>query len=174
MASLSIRAYARHRGVTHQAVRKAIAAGRIVVGPDGSIDPEQADRDWAASTAPRMATGTAGPPSPPAGAAVVNATAFTQGRTAKILAEAQRAALELRVRQGELLDRAMVLARVFAFVRNVRDAWLNWPSRVAAELAAALDVDQVRVAVELEARVRAHLEELADAQLDLDGVRRRA
>jgi len=32
----------------------------------------------------------------------------------------------------------------------------------------------VRVAVELEARVRAHLDELADAQLDLDGARRRA
>ena len=37
---LTITAYARHRGVSHVAVIKAIKAGRIEKEPDGTIDPE--------------------------------------------------------------------------------------------------------------------------------------
>ena len=40
---LSIRAYARHRGVSHVAVKKAIDTGRISQLPDGTIDPVVAD-----------------------------------------------------------------------------------------------------------------------------------
>ena len=40
---LSIRAYARHRGVSDAAVRKAIATGRITPEADGTVDPERAD-----------------------------------------------------------------------------------------------------------------------------------
>ena len=47
---LSRRAYARHRGCNESAVRKAIAAGRISVEADGTIDPEKADAAWAANT----------------------------------------------------------------------------------------------------------------------------
>ena len=47
---LSRRAYARHRGVSHEAVRKALATGRIAAGPDGKIDPVVADRQWDTST----------------------------------------------------------------------------------------------------------------------------
>ena len=41
--SMSLRAYARHRGVALSAVQKAIATGRIHPEPDGSIDPAKAD-----------------------------------------------------------------------------------------------------------------------------------
>ena len=37
--SMSLRAYARHRGVALSAVQKAIASGRIHPEPDGRIDP---------------------------------------------------------------------------------------------------------------------------------------
>ncbi|MCP4243938.1 MAG: elements of external origin [bacterium] len=53
---ISRRAYAAHRkaqglrGGTDAAVRKAIAAGRIDVLPDGTIDAARADAQWAAST----------------------------------------------------------------------------------------------------------------------------
>jgi len=40
---LSIRAYARHRGVSDTAVHKAIRAGRITPEADGTIDPDKAD-----------------------------------------------------------------------------------------------------------------------------------
>ena len=49
-ARLSIRGYARHRGVSHTAVQKALASGRITAGPDGKLDPGAADRQWALST----------------------------------------------------------------------------------------------------------------------------
>ncbi|MGD7355455.1 elements of external origin, partial [Ralstonia pseudosolanacearum] len=58
---ISIRAYARHRGVSDAAVRKAIAAGRITPEADGTIDTDRADAEWARNTeAPR--TGTRTPP----------------------------------------------------------------------------------------------------------------
>src|ERR1035438_3084707 len=52
---VSIRAYARTGGRTESAVRKAIATKRITPNPDGTIDPERADQEWARNTfaAPR-------------------------------------------------------------------------------------------------------------------------
>jgi hypothetical protein len=49
---LSIRAYAKVRGVSHVAVLKAIKAGRIPIEPDGAIDPGKADAAWERSTDP--------------------------------------------------------------------------------------------------------------------------
>jgi len=43
---LSIRGYARHRGITDGAVRKAIKAGRITKNKNDKIDPELADKQW--------------------------------------------------------------------------------------------------------------------------------
>ena len=47
---ISIRTYARHRGISDTAVRKAIKAGRITKEGDGSIDVEKADREWHMNT----------------------------------------------------------------------------------------------------------------------------
>ena len=47
---ISLRAYAKHRDVSHSAVQKAIDTGRIQTLPDGSIDKNQADRDWEENT----------------------------------------------------------------------------------------------------------------------------
>ena len=62
---LSIRAYAKVRGVSHVAVLKAIKAGRIPIEPDGAIDPGKADAAWARSTDPgRTKSRTKAKPSP--------------------------------------------------------------------------------------------------------------
>jgi len=54
---LSIRAYARRRGVTDTAVHKAIRSGRIQALSDGTIDPDQADAQWERNTsAPKSGT----------------------------------------------------------------------------------------------------------------------
>jgi len=50
MALMSVRAYARHRDVSHQAVLKAIQAGRITRRQDGKIDSSKADRQWSERT----------------------------------------------------------------------------------------------------------------------------
>jgi hypothetical protein len=47
---VSIRAYAKARGCTEGAVRKAILAKRITPNADGTIDPERANGEWARNT----------------------------------------------------------------------------------------------------------------------------
>ena len=49
---LSIRAYARLRGVSHVAVLRAATTGRITLEPDGTVDPAKADAAWERSTEP--------------------------------------------------------------------------------------------------------------------------
>jgi hypothetical protein len=53
MPELSIRGYAKHRGVSHTAVEKAIQQGRIRTTASGMIDAEEAARDWSRNTAGR-------------------------------------------------------------------------------------------------------------------------
>lgn len=48
--SISQADYARHRGCSQTAVRKAIKDGRIEPLPDGRIDPIKADEQWARNT----------------------------------------------------------------------------------------------------------------------------
>lgn len=47
---MSIRAYARRRGISDAAVRKAIKTGRITPLADGTINPERADLEWELAT----------------------------------------------------------------------------------------------------------------------------
>lgn len=185
---LSIRAYARLRSVSHSAVRKAIGSGRIPVEADGSIDPAKADAAWERSTDPGKAKGKAKgiTPAPerqsseklkpvpdaaigsvretlkeqglPSGGAVT----FIQARTAHEIAKAHLARLRLQRMKGELVDRARATALVFRLAREERDAWTNWPARVAALMAAELGVDAHAMQKALEAQVRTKLRELAE------------
>src|SRR5258705_10241242 len=50
---MSLRAYARHRGVSLRAVQKALQSGRISAREDGRLDADVADANWARNTAPR-------------------------------------------------------------------------------------------------------------------------
>ena len=52
---LSLRAYSRHRRVTLAAVQKALKTNRITALPDGTIDPEAANRAWNAAAEVRRA-----------------------------------------------------------------------------------------------------------------------
>jgi hypothetical protein len=54
---ISRREYARRRGVSESAVRKALSTGRITAEPDGTIDPAKADAQWDAATDPAKKRG---------------------------------------------------------------------------------------------------------------------
>jgi len=174
---LSIRAYARHRGVTDTAVRKAIQTGRITPEADGTIDPEQADRDWARNTeSPRAGTqqraarvktpdlsgGGEGASSGQGG------TSLLQARTVNEVVKAQTNKVRLQRLKGELVDRSEAIAHVFKLARTERDAWLNWPSRVSALLASELEIDPHLLHVALENAIREHLQELGDVRPKID------
>jgi hypothetical protein len=176
---ISIRAYARHRGVTDTAVHKAIRAGRITPEQDGTIDPDKADREWESnSAAPKTGTrakapkvvvpdasGTAneGQPSLPAGGA-----SLLQARTVNEVVKAQTNKVRLARLKGELVDRNQAIAHVFKLARAERDAWLNWPARISAQMAARLGVDPHTMHVALEAAVREHLQELGELRPRVD------
>lgn len=168
---LSIRAYARHRGVSHVAVIKAIEAGRITQEADGTIDPERADQDWEQNTAsPRkkspMQNHTTAEAISSTGSA--NGTSLLQARTVNEVVKAQTNKVRLAQLKGELVDRPQAIAHVFKLARTERDAWLNWPARISAQLAAKLDVDPHAMHVALEAAVREHLQELGELRPRVD------
>ena len=177
---LSIRAYARQRGVSHVAVLKAVKQGRIALEPDGTVDPAKADTALEQSSDPaqRSASEEKLRPVPNAAVGSVRETlkeqglpfsgnlTFVQARTAHEIAKAHLARLRLQERRGELVDRAKAAALVFRLAREERDAWINWPARVAAIMAAELGVEAHPMQKLLETHVRAQLSELADVQPD--------
>lgn len=59
-------------------------------------------------------------------------------------------------------------SRMFKLARAERDAWLNWPSRVSAQMAAALQVDPHVLHVALDRAIRDHLNEMADIKVRID------
>jgi hypothetical protein len=176
---LSIRAYARHRGVSDTAVHKAIRAGRITPEPDGTLDPDRADREWARNS-DESRSGTrkpavkvavpqsedAGPSPAPAGAG--GGTSLLQARTVNEVVKAQTNKVRLARLKGELVDRPQAIAHVFKLARTERDAWLNWPARISAQLAARLGADPHAMHVALENAVREHLQELGDLRPRVD------
>jgi hypothetical protein len=193
---LSIRAYARHRGVSHVAVKKAIDTGRITPLPDGTIDPVAADAQWAANTTPsRRSVAAESQEAPQPGAAAreipqtpasassrprreaadlptptlsTGGTSLLQARTVNEVVKAQTNKVRLARLKGELVDRSQAVAHVFKLARAERDAWLNWPARISAQMAAGLGVDSHVLHVALDAAVRQQLQDLGDLQPKVD------
>jgi hypothetical protein len=190
---VSIRAYARHRGVSHVAVLRAIKTGRIAAEPDGTIDTAKADAAWQRSSDPAKArrpmpkVDAKLQPVPDAAVGSVRDTlkeqglpasgsvTFVQARTAHEIAKAHLARLKLQERRNEIVDRAKATALVFRLAREERDAWINWPARSAALMAAELSsangdttalIGAHQMQKVLEAHVRAHLAELAAIRPD--------
>jgi hypothetical protein len=179
---LSIRAYARRRGVSHVAVLRAIKQGRVAVELDGTIDPARADASWQRSTDPgrtKTKSRASAEKLRPVGEAALGSVretlkeqglpaggnvTFVQARTAHEIAKAHLTRLRLQRMKGELVDRARATALVFRLAREERDSWLNWPARVAALIAAELGAEAHAVQKLMEAHVRSHLSELADVQ----------
>lgn len=186
MQGMSERQYAAHAGISRGAVQKARATGRLMLHDDGSIDATASDARRAAATDPAKRRGAAskasGPGSssgadikPVAEAALgsvretlkeqglpTGRISFVEARTAREVATAHLTRLRLQERKGQLVDRPQALALVFRLARQERDAWVNWPARVAAQMAVELGLEPHRMQKVLEAHVRAHLAELAD------------
>ncbi len=184
MEGMSERQYAAHVGLSRGAIQKAKLAERLVLYPDGSINATASDARRAETTDPSK---TRKPPEPklkPVPEAAVTAvgdtlreqglavpavgggTTFLQAKTANEVLKAQERRIRLQKLKGELIERARALALVFRLAREVRDAWVNWPARAAALMAADLGVEPAAMQKVLEKHVRAHLDELAEVRPD--------
>ena len=185
MQGLSERQYAARVGLSRGAIQKAKAAGRLVLHEDGSIDAEASDARRAAMTDPsksRRTTASKLKPVPDAAVSAVgdtlreqglaappvgSGTTFLQAKTANEVLKAQERRIRLQKLKGELVDRARAVAVVFRLAREERDAWVNWPARAAALMAADLGVEPAAMQKVLEKHVRAQLDDLAEVKPDL-------
>jgi hypothetical protein len=182
---LSIRAYARHRGVSHVAVKKAIDSGRITpeagwhdrtksgrpgVGTKHGVGQETRLGEGCTCrcirTVARTRNGASGTGSP--GVLSTGGTSLLQARTVNEVVKAQTNKVRLAQLKGDLVDRSQAIAHVFRLARTERDAWLNWPARISAQMAAKLEIDAHELHVALESAVRDHLIELGELRARVD------
>ena len=186
---LSARQLAETLGVSHTAVNKAAARGRITRGPDGAFDPVTAKAQWDSNVNPhQQRRGLSGHPAPPVGVArptpvpppaagepVAAAGPLWEQPTSDLPTEAaqtattvsvelERAKLKLRheeLKLGEyektLVNADEVRSAQEARANAEREALLNWPSRIAGELAAELGVDERTLYAALDLRIRNYL-----------------
>jgi hypothetical protein len=149
---VSIRAYARGRGCTEGAVRKAIAAKRITPNPDGTIDPERANQEWDRNTFAgktlHQATRPQAAPlrTPPRGGPGLSSqpdvssdpvTAYLRARAVSETFKAKTAQLEYEERAGKLIQATKAGEYAAHWSAIVGDALSAYPDRVAPLVAAA-------------------------------------
>lgn len=176
---ISLREYARRRGISLMAVQRAISTGRITT-VDGKIDPAQADREWLENTdqsKPRnRITGrpkqsrAPGEPSEPMDFGATDDTAggngtgsgYAKARAARELYQAQLAKLELDRQRGILVRADEVRVGAFNMARKARDQLIALPERVAAILAATQDAAEVQRILEEE--IERICQEIGDAE----------
>lgn len=156
---VSIRAYARMRGCSESAVRKAIASKRIKSEADGSIDPARANRDWEQNTfaAATLRPAPAKPAKPPRPqpqsqprAAMPHAPSvdspssdpvqsFLRARAVKETFNAKVAQMEYEERAGRLMQASRAAEYASTFSSIVKDHLMAMPDRLAPVLAAVDD-----------------------------------
>jgi hypothetical protein len=94
--------------------------------------------------------------------------AATRARLVLLAVETELKGLTLGARRGELVDAQVIDRKLFEFGRRHRDAFLNWPVRVSAELAATLGVDEAAVLLQLDEAVGQLLDVLSRQRVDVE------
>ncbi len=159
---LSIAAYARHRGVSHVAVLKAIKSGRINKEADGTIDPAKADAAWkrntnvaqqrkeskAVETITESVASTGGPN-------------FAQSRAIREAYNARLTKLTFEEKSGSLVKVDTVKVTWFNILRVLRDRALSLPDRLSPPLAS--ETDQKKIRDMLDQELRQILNDASDA-----------
>ena len=95
------------------------------------------------------------------------AVTIVRAKLAREILTSQLLKLRLQREKGEMVDRARAVALVFDLARRERDAWIGWPARVAANMAAELDANPRRVEQLLERYLRDQLATLAEVKVEL-------
>lgn len=149
---ISIRAYARMRGCSESAVRKAIASKRIRPEPDGTIDAERANKEWEQNTfagatlrPAAQATPRPQPLKPLPHAAPIEAPSadpvqsFLRARAVKETFNAKVAQMEYEERAGRLIQASRAAEYAATFSAIIKDHLMAMPDRLAPALAAVDD-----------------------------------
>lgn len=158
---VSLRAYARHRGVALSAVQKAIEYGRITKQASGKINVRIADAEWAANTDIGKRGMSGGDPDlddpeDDDEEVVPQNSEYQQHRTSREEIRMKKERIELNKLEGSILDLEEAKRMVFTSFRTIRDAIMNVPARTKDLLAA--ESDPYRIETMLENELAAALE----------------
>ncbi len=154
---------AKQRGLHAQALGVETAAGTARARGDTKPVPRSAI-EAVSETLREAGAEPGGPDVPGEGGGEVS---FLRARMANEVLKAQTAKVRLQKMKGELVDRVRASAMVYDLARRERDAWLNWPARVAANMAAEIGVDAHRMETVLDQYLRSHLLEMAEVRIEL-------
>ena len=159
---VSIREYARMRGVSHTAVANAVKGGRISAEPDGSIDPEKANVQWEQNSRPRVDNG--GDTVDVSPAAKSGAPDYKVSRAIREAYAARLAKQEFEEKSGKLVNLDEVKIATFNMARQARDRLLQIPRKLAPAVIAEWTANADPRGVEdlIEAAVRDALEGLPE------------
>ena len=157
---VSIREYARMRGISHTAVVKAVSSGRISTEPDGSIDPDKASALWEQNSRPRVDSGG----DAEIGPAKSGAPDYKVSRAIREAYAARLAKLEFEEKSGKLVNLDEVKIATFNMARQARDRLLQIPRKVVPAVIAewTANADPRGVEEIIEAAVRDALEGLPE------------
>ncbi|HEY1756600.1 MAG TPA: hypothetical protein VGG72_14455 [Bryobacteraceae bacterium] len=142
-APMSLRAYARYRGVSLRAVQKALASGRIAARADGRLDADVADANWASNTAPRPL------PSPTPANKRANKTAAPTASTRTASPQSAHHHAEPRPAAREPVDPPKLESGLeYSKTRAVRESYLARLAKIDFEERSAklVSADEVKVA----------------------------
>ena len=159
---VSLREYARIRGVRLNAVQTAIASGRIHKTPDGKIDVDEANREWFMNPDPaksRKADPLFEAQPELSGGGRQNFSTYQQAKTADIYYRAMLAKAKLKMVTGETIDRKKAGQHAFNLGRALRDLFSSFSTRYGALIAAELGADEHKTAVVLDEYIRKLLSE---------------
>ena len=142
-------------GVSRQAVLAAIKRGRLSksaskVGEQWQIDPELGPVEYAQNV-----DMTRRPPRKghePVIDGESDYPDFNESRAKRIYYEAKLCEMEVKLREGKLVDVETIRNKSFKLGRQVRDAMLNIPDRISADLAAEMDAFKVHARLTKEIR----------------------
>lgn len=163
------REFARLEGCDPKQVRRALESGRLVANAEGKLDTAQVGGGWrkprvdskeapAKRAAVKASKGEDIPKDVPtemslpgpAGETVAGVPVIQSAEGASLkraVAHKEDFAgrlkeLEYRHKAGELVELEVARQVLFTEFRAARDAWLNWPTRFAALIAADLGIEQ--------------------------------
>jgi hypothetical protein len=152
---VSIREYARSKGVSDTAVRKAIKSGKIKGGYDEQskkIITEIADREWGDTIIQPSQTGSQTSPAkeekskePGEGEPVINGDSifidkdetYAEALRKDLIIKANLNALKLRMKEGEVVEKSKVYKELFAFGKQIRLRFQSIPDRIIDDVLAA-------------------------------------
>jgi hypothetical protein len=164
---MKITEFAELIGVSRQAVLGAIKRGRLPksasrVGKMWHVDPELGQAEYQKNVdIGKRHNFKGGEPDTDRESEYPD---FNESRAKRIFFEAKLAEIEVKTREGQLVDRDEIRAKSFKLGRLIRDGMLNIPDRVAADIAA--ETDAFKVHTRLMKEIREVLTVLGTSEID--------